>query len=164
MLKKDVIQQEESVHGELLDNLFLVNNVLVLSSNAGKCGPEKLRIGTLFTQCKRPHQFHSLAAFQNGKNAFDEGFSTRQRLFDKSISKRCLFCQTNRQKLRETYSFSISGKLVQVAMLVFWPGYNLLIFKEFLRIPITLLGRINVKIIIILKDMLVMAQASKEIL
>ena len=40
MLKKDVIQQEESVHGELLDNLFLVNNVLVLSPNADQKNSE----------------------------------------------------------------------------------------------------------------------------
>ena len=67
-------------------------------------------------------QLHAIPTFQNGRDAFNKGSSTRTRLFDKDRSKRCLFWHTSTQKLKKIYSFSMRRKIIRIPLLMFCPG------------------------------------------
>ena len=105
-------------------------------------------------------QLHTIPTFQNGRDAFNKGSPPRTRLFDKDRSKGCLFWHTSRQKLKKIYSFSMEREFIRIPLLIFWPAP--LIFTKLLKVPIALLRKINVRIIL-LDDMLVMAQTLEEI-
>ena len=64
---------------------------------------------------------------------------------------------------RKYIRFQWEGNLYEFLCLCFGLGPAPLIFTKLLKIPIALLRRINVRIIIFLDDMLVMAQTLKEI-
>ena len=64
---------------------------------------------------------------------------------------------------RKYVGFQWEGNLYKFLWFCFGLGPGPLIFKKLLKIPIALLRRINVKIIIFLDDILVMAQTLKEI-
>ena len=141
MLRKGAIQQLKSQPGEFLSNLFLVNK-----KDGGNKSCNKSQIS---------EQLHTLPKFQNGRNAFNKGSSPRTRLSDRDRSKRCLFWHTSRQKLRKIYLFLMGREFIRIPLLMFWPGSRPSDFHE--------TWRINVRIIIFLDAMLVIAQTLKEI-
>ena len=64
---------------------------------------------------------------------------------------------------RKFIRFQWEGNLWELLRLCFGLGPAPLIFIKFLKISIALLRRINIRIIIVLDDMLVIAQTLKEI-
>ena len=107
MLRKGTIQQVKSKPAEFLNNLFLVNN---------KVGAHRPVINLKFLNS------HTLARFQNGRDGFNKGSNPRKLLFDKDRSKRSLFWDTSRQKLKKIYSFSMGRKFILIPLLMFCPG------------------------------------------
>ena len=52
----------------------------IFSANAGIYGPQKLRIRTLFAECKIPKPVHSISAIQNGRFIFASGNHYRREI------------------------------------------------------------------------------------
>ena len=108
-------------------------------------------------------QLHTIPTFQNGRNAFDEGSSPRTRLLIKIDLKDAYFGIPLDKSPRKYIRFHWEGNLYEFFCLCFGLGPVPPIFTKLLKIRIVLLRRIDVRIIIFLDDMLVMAQTLEEI-
>ena len=107
-------------------------------------------------------QFHPLPTFQNGgaqfasKHATEKGFHVQIR-----PKRRLLLCATKKGK-QEICAFPVGS--VPSLCLCFGLGPAPLIFTKILKIPISLLRRLQIRVIIYLDDMLLMSQTEEELL
>ena len=137
MLRKGAIQQLKSEPGEFLSNLFLVKQ---------KDGGHRPVINLKFLNSFIPCQLFKEHNFLIKVDLKDAYFSIP---LDKSSIK----------YIRFQWGEDLYELLCLCCSLVPAP----LIFTKLLNIPIALLSRINVRVIIYLDDMLVMAQTLNEI-
>ena len=149
MLRNGAIQQVKSEPEELLSNLFLANK-----KDGGSSTCNKSQIS---------EQLHTIPTFQNGRNAFDEGSSPKIQLLIKIDLKDAYFGIPLDKSPRKYIRFHWEGNLYEFFCLCFGLGPVPPIFTKLLKIRIVLLRRIDVRIIIFLDDMLVMAQTLEEI-
>ena len=78
--------------------------------------------------------------------------------------ERCLFFSSTASVMKELCSVSWSGNLCEFLYLCFGLGPAPRIFTKLLKIPLSVLRRINIRIGIYLDDMLIMDQTTEEIL
>ena len=149
MLRKGVIQQVKSEPGEFLSNLFLVNK---------KDGSHRPVINLKFLNIFIPYQHFKMDMMHLIKDFLQE-----QGFLIKTDLKYAYFGIPLDKSSRKYIRFQWEGNLYKSLWLCFGLGPAPLIFTKLLKIPTALLRRINVRMIIFLDDMLVMAQTLKEI-
>ena len=150
MLRKGAIQQVKSKPGGFLSNLFLVNK---------KDRGHRPVINLKFLNSFIPYQHSKMEGMHLIKDLLQKhDFLIKIDLKDAYFG--ILLDKSSRKYIR----FQWEGNLYEFLCLCFGLGSAPLIFTKLLKIPIALLRRINVRIIIFLDDMLVMAQTLKETL
>ena len=150
ILRKGEIQHVKSEPGEFLSNLFFVNK-----KDAGYRPVKNLKFLNVFT----PYQDFKMEGMYLIKGLLQE-----HNFLIKIDLKDAYFGIPLDKSSRKYIRFWWEENLYEFLCLCFGLGPAPLIFTKLLKIPIALLRRINVKIIIFLDDMLVMAQTLKEIL
>ena len=150
MLRKGAIQQVKSKPGGFLSNLFLVNK---------KDRGHRPVINLKFLNSFMPYQHSKMEGMHLIKDLLQKhDFLIKIDLKDAYFG--ILLDKSSRKYIR----FQWEENLYEFFWLCFSLSPAPPYFTKRLKIPITLLRRINVRIIIFLDDMLVMAQMLKEIL
>ena len=78
--------------------------------------------------------------------------------------KRGIFFSSLGEKFKAICLLSLVRKLVRIPLPLFWLGPAPQIFTKLLKVPITILDRIIIKIIIYLDDMLLIGHSLEEII
>ena len=150
MLEKGVICQNSHLKEEFLSNVFLV----------GKKGGRNRPVITL----KHLNQFITYQHFN-----IERLFCLRKMLqkadsMSKLDMKDAYFSVLLHQSSRKYVRFLWSGSLCKFLCLCFGLGPAPQIFTKLLKVPISVLRRINIRVIMCLDDMLLMGQTMEEIL
>ena len=106
---------------------------------------------------------HSIFTFQNGKSKTTKTFLRQNNLMVRIFLKDAYFSISLHQKLKYV-RFQWKGNLFQFSWLCFSLGLAPWIFTKLLKIPISMLLRINIELIIYLDDILIMGRSLEEIL
>ena len=150
MLRKGAIQQMKSKPGGFLSNLFLVNK-----KDRGHRPVVNLKFLNSFIPCQ-----HSKV---EGMHLIKYLLQKHDFLIKIDLKDTCFGILLDKNS-KKNIRFQWEGNLYEFLCLYFGLGPAPPIFTKLLKIPITLLRRIDVRIIIFLDDILVMVQMLKEIL
>jgi len=104
-------------------------------------------------ESKYLHPLHSL---QDGRVTSTEGNAQRGGLSLQNRSQRCIFFGPSVSETPKIYMFPMRRSTLRIPLSLFWPGVGTRIFTKLLKIPISILRRLNIRIIIYLDDMLLM--------
>ena len=150
MLQKGAIQKVPHVSGEFLSNLFLVHK-----SDEGKRPVIHLKNLNSFI----PYQHFKMEGLHLMKDLLQEGDYMRKiNLCD------AYFTIPINQKYRKYLMFKWEGTLYEFLCLCFGLGPAPLIFTKLMKVPISLLRRLNSRLIIYLDNMLIMARSVQELI
>ena len=150
MLQKGAIQNVSHVSGEFLSNLFLVDK-----SDGGKRPVINLKNLNSFI----PYQHFEMEGLHLMKDLLQEGdYMCKIDLRD------AYFTIPINQKYRKYLRFKWEGTLYELLCLCFRLGPAPVIFTKLMKVPISLLRRLNIRLIVYLDDMLIMAKSVQELI
>ena len=109
-------------------------------------------------------QFHPIPAFQNGGTEFTTKYAPEGRLHVQTGPKRRLLLCSSKKESGKYVWFQWEGTLYEFLCLCFGLGPTPLISTKILKVPISLLRRLQIHVIIYLDDMLLMSQTLEELL
>ncbi|VDI73543.1 Hypothetical predicted protein [Mytilus galloprovincialis] len=112
---------------------------------------------------KRPKCFFTLRTFQNGGNSFVKRSSFEERL-DVKIDLTDAYLTLQIAKNTENTSDFLAGKNNGIQVLPFGIAVAPRIFTKLMKVPMTLLRRLGVRLIVYLDDILIMNQSNQKIL
>ena len=150
MLKKGAIQQTEHQAGEFISNISLVGK-----RDGGNRPVVNLRYLNQFI----PYQHFKMKGLFCLRELLQE-----EDYMCKVDMKDTYFSVPLHQSSRNYVSFSWSGSLYEFLCLYFGLGTAPRIFTKLPKIPVSVLRRINIRMVIYLDNMLIMGQTMEEIL
>ena len=107
---------------------------------------------------------HSISAFQNGRFVLPPQITIRGRFHVQDGYKRCLLFSSTVSVIKNYVRFSWSENLYESLCLCFGLRPAPRIFAKLLKTPMSVLSRINIRIVIFLDNMLIMGQTMEKIL
>ena len=110
-------------------------------------------------------QFHPTPVFQNGRAEFITKYAPEGRLHVQPGPKKCLLLCSSKKESRKYVWLQWEGTLTlyEFLCLCFGLGLAPLIFTKILKVPNSLLRRLQVRVIMYLDDMLLMSQTLEEL-
>ena len=102
-------------------------------------------------------QIHPIPAFQNRGTEFITKHALEGRLHVQAGTKTCFSC-FSKKELVKYVQFQWEGTLYEFLCLCFGLGPALLIFTKILKVPISLLRRLQIRVIIYMDDTLRMSK------
>ena len=148
-----LVNQEKVSHisGEFLSNLFLGDKSFRWRKEASD-KPEKSKF------------VYTIPAIENGGPPSNKRSLAGTGLHVQDCSSRCTFYNTNKSKAQEIPQVQMGEKPVRVFCPCFGLGPAPLIFTILMKIPISLMRRINIRLIIYLDEMLITARPVQELI
>ena len=102
--------------------------------------------------------------FQNRGYVLSQGTFSERGLPVETEHEGWIFLSTSPSIVKEVSAFSMGKKSLRVPVPMLWAGPSPKYFNKLLKVPISMLRRINIRIIIYLRDMLLMGATVEEIL
>ena len=132
-MKKGAIRKVQPSKGEFVRNLFLVKNK---DEGRGPKTSDKMEA----TNCIYP-----ISPLQNGRFEKSEIYVAKRGLHMQTRLKRCIFFGSLGKKFKAICSPPLVRKLVRVPLPLLWFEISTTIFTKLLKVPMTVLRRINIK-------------------
>ena len=151
MLQKGAIKKVSHISGEFLSNLFLGDKSFRWRKEASD-KPEKSKF------------VYTIPAIENRGPPSNKRSLAGTGLHAQDCSSRCTFYNTNKSKVQEIPQVQMGEKPVRVFCPCFGLGPAPLIFTILMKIPISLMRRINIRLIIYLGEILIMARPVQELI
>ena len=123
---------------------------------------EKRRRLSPCDKSKNVEPVHSFSPFQNGRPFSVKVHHTGGRLDVQTGPEGCIFQCPIRSKLEEVRKISVEGDSYEFMCLCFGLGPAPSVFTKLLKIPISLLRKINIRVIIYLDDMLILSHTIRD--
>ena len=150
MLLKDAMQLVSPCKNQYLSNLFLVSK---------RDGGNRPVINLKHLNSFIPYQHFKMEGLNLLQNMLQKGD-----YMCKLDLKDAYFCVPLKKESRKYVRFQWEGTLYEFLCLCFGLGPAPLIFTKILKVPISLLRRLQIRVIIFLDDMLLMSQTLEELL
>ena len=83
--------------------------------------------------CDKPEKsecIHSLSSLQNGRLAFAEGHTERERLHVQDRPEGCLLLCSTASKTSEVHPVLLGGSVIRIPVSMFWPGTSSMNFYK----------------------------------
>ena len=109
-------------------------------------------------------QFHPIPAFQNGGTEFTTKYAPEGRLHVQAGPKRCLLLCSSKKGIKEICTVPVGKDTLRVPLSLFWSRSSSSNIYQNLEGTISLLRRLQIRVIIYLDDMLLMSQTLEELL
>ena len=113
---------------------------------------------------KNSESVYTLYALQNGKFADFKICDEGKRLHVQNRFEGQLFYSTSRQIMSSSSEVFMGRESLQISVSLFGLGPAPRVFTKILKVPISLLRRLNIRILIYLDDMLLMSQSIERLL
>lgn len=150
MLEMNVIQKVNHTEGEILSNIF--------TREKKEKGQYRLIVNLKTLNSIIPNKKFKMETLKNVKYLLQPGY-----LIIKIDLKHAYYPINIATESRNFLTFIWNGTLYEYTSLVFGLGPAPRIFTKLLRMPITILRKINIRIVIYIDDMLIMADSQHKI-
>ena len=147
-IEKKAIRECQPHPNQFVSTLFLVSQ-----EGWGQSSCDKL---------KKIEQVDPLSTLQDGSFALCEVHVAARRLHVQIRHEGCLLFVSLTQKLQGQSSFSMVREALRIPLSVFWLRTSPKNFYQ--KVPISLIRRLNIRIVIYLDDMLLLGRSIKEVL
>ena len=112
---------------------------------------------------KKAESIYTLPTFQNGRSAGRKEYAQRRGPHVQIRSKRCLFYRSPTHKIQKTSKILVERETIRVSVHSFRTGTSTQDIHKITQVPISMLRRLNIRLIIYSDELLLMGSNYQEI-